>query len=68
MNQKIVTNQDLCDAINKQKRSVTSDQNVYLTLYGWFWNHYWFEQETVDLEQETRDLKTLSWTGTGLGK
>jgi hypothetical protein len=47
-NQRIVTNQDLCEALKRLKRDDRSEQMVYLVLYGWFRNCYKFEKETVD--------------------
>jgi hypothetical protein len=65
LSQKIVTNQDLCDCLNNLQRSQANEQNVYLTLYGWFRNHYWFEQETVDLWAAKMNYRILLGKRTG---
>jgi hypothetical protein len=48
LNQSIVTNQDLCEALKNVPRNRDNEEKMYLVLYSWFRNLYCFEMETVD--------------------
>jgi hypothetical protein len=65
MNQKIVTNHDLCECLSNLKRTPEHEEAVFNALYAWFRNQYFFEKETVDLWAAKMNYGILQGKRTG---